>query len=571
MKKKLFLGLFLAIFSFGFMTSNVYAQAKPTPEENTAEDESRWEAVQPERKVTSEGLIMEYDFSKLYPVPGYWGWIGGSVTVTITIPENYELDTIVIAPDVFTEIAKAVYGENEENFEMNNTFQPGDGITINFVINNLSKYTYNYDETSFEIFPKEDIIYDKLTEEETTSGEDTPLFNGETVNENYHFNRTYNTALQALLPNANNTTITDEAIDSALKDRGYENGFADYTKYLLDFYNEKYQTNYTRLDQFPDGIIREILGENDPFYTENSAYSALGIYFDRNMTQAEKEEQIQKIYQAGYTSIEEYIVTYYNQKYGTNATRLVELSDEALDDFFARQGQESGSPYLLETNPDLIALSYDFFYNKNLSFGFEEDTINDDNSEDYAIGEYMRDPTKGDDAIIESVGTLTPNSTSNMENTKFENNGNYTLNAYLGYEFQVNLQWTYSALKGTVIAKYIDIYGNVLSDDIITTDMVGKEYQTASKTFEGYTLVQVNGKETGLYIDGVIEVVYIYAPEITDEEPGTGSTDGYEITPPNTGITENNTNISYMIILVISFSGLGLFKYNYNKKEKALF
>src|SRR5699024_910806 len=125
---------------------------------------------------------------------------------------------------------------------------------------NLSKYTYNYDETSFEVFPKNDIVYNKKEESTTTTPtEDAPLFNGETVNENYHFRRTYNTALKALIPDSKGSQMTDEAIDVALKKAGYENGINDYTQYLLDFYNKKYHTNYTRLDQFPDGIIREIL------------------------------------------------------------------------------------------------------------------------------------------------------------------------------------------------------------------------------------------------------------------------------------------------------------------------
>lgn len=137
MKKKLFLGLFLAVFSFGLMTGNVYAQTEEVGlAAKETEDASRWEAVQPERKVTSDGLIIDYDLSGIDIGPY---WFEGEVTVTITIPEDYELDTVVLAPDVFEEITKAIYGENEENFEMNNTFQPGDGLTIHFVINNLTR------------------------------------------------------------------------------------------------------------------------------------------------------------------------------------------------------------------------------------------------------------------------------------------------------------------------------------------------------------------------------------------------------------------------------------------------
>ena len=530
-KKNVFFSLFLLVLSVCFITDvkDVQAEELNGNEQNILQTEdttSRWETVQPERKITSEGLIIDYDFSGLDIGPY---WFKGNVTVNVTIPEDYELDTIVIAPDVFTEIAKAIYGDEENNFQMNNTIQPGDKITVNFVINNLSNYTYNYDETSFEIFPKEDIVYDKLTNEETTTEEDTPLFNGNTVNENYHFYRTYNTALKALRPNFSNRYMTDEAINSALIKNGYLNGIKDYTQYLLDFYNEKYHTNYTRLDQFPDGIIREILGERDPFCTSNSAFDALGIFISMS---TDIDDVLDEVKAHGYNSIEEYVLEYYNEKYGTNATRIVDLSDEALDDFFESQGMESGSPYNLETNPDVIALSYDYFYNKGLAFGFEEDEYTHDDSEDLAIGEYMRVPEKGDASIIAGAGTLEKETEGYQFTGNLYTSGNYILDAYLGYEFNLNLQFSYSALKGTVIAQYVDVYGNVLSPDIITTDMVGRTYQTLAKEFDGYTLLTINGEETGTYIDGEIVVIYVYAPG----NPGTGSTSGEEITPPETGV-----------------------------------
>ena len=116
------------------------------------------------------------------------------------------------------------------------------------------------------------------------------------------------------------------------------------------------------------------------------------------------------------------------------------------------------------------------------------------------------------------------------------------------------MQLTYSALKGTVIAKYVDINGNILADDVITKDMVGKDYQTFLKYFDGYNLYTIEGEETGQYINGVIEVVYIYAKDVTtEEEPGTGSTSApvFEITPPKTGISYQNENVYYILLLAL--------------------
>ena len=159
--------------------------------------------------------------------------------------------------------------------------------------------------------------------------------------------------------------------------------------------------------------------------------------------------------------------------------------------------------YVYETNPDVIALSYDYFYNKGLSWGFEDD------SEDLTIGEYMRDEVKGDDYIKENAGTLNSNTSDYTLNGTLYTSGNYLLDSYLGYEFNVNMQWTYSALKGTVISKYVDIYGNVLSEDFITTDMVGKDYKTYLKYFDGFTLYTIDGEEIGKYIDGTIVLIFM--------------------------------------------------------------
>ena len=87
--------------------------------------------------------------------------------------------------------------------------------------------------------------------------------------------------------------MTDDVVGAALTAKGY-NGIADYAKYLLDFYNIKYKTNYTRLDQFNKGIIREMLSDVDPFYVLNDAYKkALGItWLPANQKRAKEEGKV---------------------------------------------------------------------------------------------------------------------------------------------------------------------------------------------------------------------------------------------------------------------------------------
>lgn len=561
MKNKKFLSLFITLITAVPILAIGNVQAEEIDNQvSTSQEEktSRWETQQPEKIVTSENVTDEYNIQ--YEA-SYW-YFDGTVTVTVTIPENYDKDKIVIAPRVFETLAEKLYKEqynyDTENMIFSAPFQAGDQIKLNIVINNLSKFTYNYDDTSFEIFPKEDIVYQEV--EENIQEEKKELFNGLTVNDKYHFSRTYNTALKALLPNANKNTITDEAIDATLKAIGY-NGMSDYGKYLLDFYNNKYGTNYTNLDNFPDGVIREILNENNPYLLSNSAYAALRIFPDRRDNEEYVLRQINSKTDKHYSSLEEYIVEFYNNKYNTNATKLVELSKEALDEFFSTQGMEQGGRYILESDPDVLALSYNYFYNKGLAFGFEDDVQGkslsqlSDESEDYSIGEYMRDKSKGDAGITKNARTLDPNSTKSINNALLYTSGNYVTNSYINYEFMVDMHFTYSALKGTVIAKYVDVDGNVLAEDIITKDMVGKDYQTNAQTFDGYTLYTIDGVETGKYINGEIVVIYVYnkinEKEKTEEPKVVKTSIVYDQTP-QTGDT-NNMSIWIMLLLISLF------------------
>ena len=63
---------------------------------------------------------------------------------------------------------------------------------------------------------------------------------------------------------------------------------------------------------------------------------------------------------------------------------------------------------------------------------------------------------------------------------------------------------------GKVVARYIDNEGNTLTEEIVTEDKVGENYVTSQKTFDGYEFVTVAGNRSGKYIDGVVEVTYIY-------------------------------------------------------------
>lgn len=554
MKKILQNILFVLIVVFGFMlvSTNVYA-------EEASSDVSRWTVPPIEKLTTSDGIVIVPDTSNIViDVGPYWAEVGGEVILNITIKEDYEKDVIVIAPEVFQTISREIYnvfkkvgmeqGLDEDYFKFNNPFQAGDDFRVRLVITNLSKFNYYYEETSFEIFPTEPLVYGKTTGE--TTGD--KFFNGIELPEGFTFRRTYNTALQALIPNSNGRNMTDDVVDAALKEKGYV-GIEEYDKYLLDFYNEKYGTSYTRLDQFNKGIIREMFNDVDPLYGPWIARK-LGIFITPALQGNPgklKAEILDKLAEKKFDNALEFVLEYFG------ISNISELTDEMINELFGEAGGESGS-FAIETNKTMLILAYNYFYNEGLGFYFDtkdetgnyienpEVSNSNSNGGSYSIGSYLRDETKGDEEIKERAGTLESNSENTISGT-LKNVGNYTPNAYLDYFFMVNLQLKYKAKTGNLIIRYVDREGNELLSDVTSTEMVGKNYQTNPEDILNYELVDIDGVELGEYIDGTIIVTYIY-DKVGSEETG-------EITPPNTGVS--TTNLGLFILSLLAVNALG--------------
>ena len=554
--KDVLLVLLLAL-GFVFGSLDVYAEDAET---------SRWQVPEVEKLTTSDGITIKPDTSNLFINVN--GEIYGEVILNITIDENYEKDEIVIAPDAFQAISRSIYDaymkayeENpdmrqqildEDYLKFNNQFQPGDSFRVRLVITNLSKFDYYYEETSFEIFPTEPLVYGEKTGE--TTGD--KFFNGIELPDGFTFRRAYNSALQALIPNKTGRLMTDDTLGAALKAKGYA-GIEEYDKYLLDFYNEKYGTSYTRLDQFNKGIIREMFSDADPFYTLNDAYrKGLGITWLSANPRSAKRDVDEALRNHGYNSPIEFILDYYK------VSNISELTNDMVSEFFAN-GSESGT-YAIETNKTMLVLAYNYFYNEGLGFYFDTKDENGNYSENpevsrsdvnggsYSIGSYLRDEKKGDEEILERAGILKSNSENTISGT-LKNVGNYTPNAYLDYFFMVNLQLKYKAKTGNLIIRYVDREGNELLSDVTSTEMVGKDYQTNPEDILNYELVDIDGVEIGKYIDGTIIVTYIY-DKVSSEETG-------EITPPNTGVIvdgKNNSNLLLITLISVGTIGMGL-------------
>lgn len=250
----------------------------------------------------------------------------------------------------------------------------------------------------------------------------------------------------------------------------------------------------------------------------------------------------------GYKGIEEldkYYLDFYNNKYETNHANLKDFTPKQISEILNGNNNpiEDGDDYVKEDNPVIVALHFDFLFNYAMGVSLDNEEINDNNQHEYAPGEYMRNESKGEEKVKKNLGKLNSNSENSM-NTNMHLSGPLMGNAYADYRITGHAHLSYTAEKGKVIARYIDVKGNVLHEEIITSGMVNKVYKTSALEFNGYELIKVEGNETGLYQSEDTIVTYIY--EFVD---GIG---GDEV--PNTGINTNNalevTTVISMITLV---------------------
>ncbi len=65
-------------------------------------------------------------------------------------------------------------------------------------------------------------------------------------------------------------------------------------------------------------------------------------------------------------------------------------------------------------------------------------------------------------------------------------------------------------ISGKVITHYVDTLGNSLASDDVFVGLVGNPYQSVSKSFPNYKLVEVRGNKNGTITSSLQEVTYVY-------------------------------------------------------------
>ena len=107
-------------------------------------------------------------------------------------------------------------------------------------------------------------------------------------------------------------------------------------------------------------------------------------------------------------------------------------------------------------------------------------------------------------------------------------------------------------IKSTVVAEYIDTFGNKIANDIVKTNLVGNDYILDILDINGYTLKEIKGNVTGKYTKEDIIVTFIYEKN--------------KVTPPKTG--GNKINYISLITVITTCVASLIFKKKVNSLSK---
>ncbi len=223
--------------------------------------------------------------------------------------------------------------------------------------------------------------------------------------------------------------------------------------------NSNYEYNYVNnsfilatedLDAYNLKKIEGAVGFNgkqiyEPFAPYRTGNTAIQNLYDVQSTSKIKENMVKtealdtKLKEKGYKGINElnkYYLDFYNKKYNQHVTNLEDFSSNIISEIF-----NGNCLYVKETNPNLAALGYDYWYNKLFSLNFIDEVNNDNISEKYAIGNHMRGNTNSNSYFQKDIGHISLNSAKTLTEASLRINGKYTTNAFMNYNFSAYLEF----------------------------------------------------------------------------------------------------------------------------------
>ena len=434
-------------------------------------------------------------------------------TIVYTIPEDYDGKKIYI--NISEDVRVITEGK----------YVPGDSRPFTIKVVNNSKYTYNYIKNSFKVLT-DDLSklgasddYYKYDVNGVASGiyvKNTLSFDNQQIGAYWSIKRTLNDALKNLYTIEKSSNIKREKIGNTWK----------YVYYYAD-------------------------GTTCPMYTSWSSNVCDKMLSDEVLG----AELISQGYKNGIDDLNKYYLDYYNKLFGTEAKKLEDLPDAAIYGYSDRLnrylgGILNGNRYnYQETNAEVSELGYNWFYNKGVAVFPTVDTDGNKYEEDsdvrdkgFYVGDYMRNASYITENVVNNdLGTILSGKENSLTPIMMTIDFDYVVNAHQGMKFGFNIKFELAreTLYGKLIVNYVDDQGNKLADSIITEAEVDTPYETIQKEFDGYEFLTVEGETKGNYINGTIEVTYIYTNaigdiDVPDEEP---------IEPPHTDAEVTTSNI----------------------------
>ena len=301
------------------------------------------------------------------------------------------------------------------------------------------------------------------------------------------------------------TTVTINGVSTVVKSNTSTitlNVVKNPTTYVVNYlekdtnvilHNPKNESGYV-FDEVTESAIN-ILGYNKVMQIEktiildkNSSNNVINVYYtkrtDLSYTVNYLEKDTNKVLSNSKTVD--------NQTYGEK----INSSDEIID--IKGYNYDSVTPETLTI--DVEGNVINVYYTKKNDLSYTVNYLEKDTNKVLSNSKTVENQTYGDeinsnDEVIEIKGynydSVTP------ETLTIDVEGNV-----------INVYYTQSI--GKVIAKYIDVDGNVLADSVITEGMVTTEYKTTAKVIDEYELLKIEGNEIGEYTEEDIVVTYVY-------------------------------------------------------------
>ena len=447
--------------------------------------------------------------------------------VIFTIDEDAKGDLVID----FKELLAEAYKKN---------YVPGDSDTLPKIkIVNNSEYEYSYKENSLIVAPLET---DKLLNDGYKPTYGTG-FDGQKIPMKFAGVITMNTALQSLFDVTSTAKITALHMNNlyeTLADIGYEGGMEGgaLSKYFLDFYNKKYDTNANKLEELPSRAIFEMTNGNaTTAYSETELLEPLSEYIELTATPTIRDSR----------------------------TRFVIYAYEN----------------------ELSSFYYNYFYNELLALTFDSTIYNPnkDTTDLYSIGNYLDKSTEAyklGDGVFKDLLVKKGESTT-VGNVVFRINGPKTNNAfqYLNFGWYSSIileqeiietteETTEEKTEETTEEKTEETTEETTTEETTTEETTIEETTIEETTIEETTTEETTTEETTTQEETTTDTVAIETDTIPLDPPTTNETinidDGDEpLDGPKTG--DNSGMVMLIILAATAIGAVVVVKLDYIKKR----